>query len=247
MQTDFQLPVITGILDRRILLNYSLDPDYLKRFLPAPFKPRLYKGKGVGGVCMIRFSALRPKFAPEFLGIDSENAAHRIAVEWEQDGKHHEGVYIPKRNTASAFNYYAGGRVFPGVFQKSRFDVNESGTHYQVGIFSEPAGEKVVSFDGDVSQQIQPGSIFPSLDEASEFFAKGAVGYSFSRDEGHFQGMDLRLLEWHIEPMQIRSAYAQLFEDRSKFPEGTAKLDSAMLMKNLKHEWHRIPVIGAKS
>jgi hypothetical protein len=51
----FQLPVITGILERRILLNYSLDPDYLRKFLPPPFRPRLYNGVGIGDVSMIRF------------------------------------------------------------------------------------------------------------------------------------------------------------------------------------------------
>jgi hypothetical protein len=238
-----QLPVISGILNRRILLNYRLDPGYLTKILPRPFKPRLYKGMGIGGVCMIRFSALRPQFAPAFLGIDSENAAHRIAVEWEVDGKNFEGVYIPKRNTASSFNYYAGGRVFPGVFQKSFFQVEEGGNRYKVDILSESHREKVVSFDGQISKSISAGSIFPDLEEASAFFAKGSIGYSLSRDESHFQGMELRLLEWQIEPMKITSAFAQLFEDREKFPIGTAELDSAMLMKNLKHEWHRIPVI----
>jgi hypothetical protein len=75
---------------------------------------------------------------PAWLGIDSENAAHRIAVEWDSDGKKHEGVFIPKRNTASAFNYWSGGRVFPGVFQKSQFQVHESAGRYQVQIQSDP-------------------------------------------------------------------------------------------------------------
>lgn len=246
MKTAFQLPVITGVLDRRILLNYTLDPEYLKKILPYPFRPRLYKGVGVGGVCMIRFTSLRPKFAPAFVGINSENAAHRIAVEWEISGKQYEGVYIPKRNTASAFNYYGGGRVFPGVFQKSIFNVNEDASRYQIGILSESNSEKVVSFDGTLAKNLQSDSIFPNLEEASTFFAKGAVGYSLSRDESHFQGMELRLLDWHIEPMQIKDAYAQLFLDKTKFPEGTVRLDSAMLMKNLRHEWHRIPIIPSK-
>jgi hypothetical protein len=198
---------------------------------------------GIGGVCMIRFSALRPRFAPAFLGIDSENAAHRIAVEWEMNGKNFEGVYIPKRNTASSFNFYAGGRFFPGIFQKSFFQVEEDGNRYKVDIFSESHREKVVSFDGQSSKSLSAGSIFPNLEEVSVFFAKGSIGYSLSRDESHLQGMELRLLEWQIEPMKITNAFAQLFEDREKFPIGTAELDSAMLMKNLKHEWHRIPVI----
>jgi hypothetical protein len=55
--------------------------------------------------------------------------------------------------------------------------------------------------------------------------------------------MKLRLLEWDIKPLKISSAYAELYHDRSQFPEGTVRLDSAMLMENLKHEWHKIPII----
>ncbi|RZA05556.1 MAG: hypothetical protein EOP11_12540 [Proteobacteria bacterium] len=240
-----QLPVIEGTLDRRILLNYTLDPDYLKTFLPSPFKPRLYKGMGVGGVCMIRFAALRPKHAPAFLGINSENAAHRIAVEWEANGSKHEGVYIPKRSTASAFNYLAGGRFFPGVFQKSEFQVSEEGANYQLIIQPEGAKSSVVSFSGEVSPRHHADSVFPTLEEASEFFAKGAVGYSRSRNAKHFEGMELRLLEWRIEPMKVNGAAVELFENGEFFPKGTTKLDSAMLMRNLRHEWHRIPELPA--
>lgn len=238
-----QLPVITGILDRRILLNYTLDPDRLRQFLPKPFKPRLYNGAGIGGVCMIRFAGLRPRFAPPFLGVDSENAAHRIAVEWESDGEKHEGVFIPKRSTASRFNYLTGGRIFPGIFQMSNFQVEETKQHYHIEIRARPNEKPLVLFDGDVAPELTKSSIFPNVDEASGFFAKGAVGYSLSKDESHFQGMELRLLEWKINPMKINQAFVKLFEDSSAFPAGSAKLDSALLMQKLRHEWHRIPII----
>lgn len=238
----FQLPLITGILDRRILLNYTLDPVHLEKFLPAPFKPRLYRGLGVGGVCMIRFAGLRPRFAPEFLGIDSENAAHRIAVEWEAGGKKFEGVYIPKRSTASTFNYLVGGRIFPGVFQMSKFEGIEVPPNYRLTI-GENNSAPIVRFNGDVSDELSPGSVFPSLEAASDFFAKGAVGYSLSGDKSHFQGMELRLLEWDIKPMKINDAFVKLFEGSKHFPAGAAKLDGAMLMRGLRHEWHKIPEI----
>ncbi len=241
----FQLPVITGVLDRRILLNYTLDPDRLRTFLPKPFKPRLYKGAGIGGVCMIRFAGLRPRFAPAFLGVDSENAAHRIAVEWERNGEKHEGVFIPKRSTASRFNYLTGGRIFPGIFQMSDFQVKETTQHYHVEIRASSDEKPLVSFDGDVASELSESSIFPNVDEASEFFAKGAVGYSLSKDESHYQGMELRLLEWKISPMKINQAFVSLFEGSSAFPAGSARLDSALLMQKLRHEWHRIPIIPA--
>jgi len=36
-----QIPVIRGLIDRRILVNYRVDPDVLARFLPPPFRPLL--------------------------------------------------------------------------------------------------------------------------------------------------------------------------------------------------------------
>jgi hypothetical protein len=46
-----QIPVIRGVIDRRILVNFRVDPDVLARFLPAPFRPKLVNGAGMAGVC----------------------------------------------------------------------------------------------------------------------------------------------------------------------------------------------------
>ena len=43
------LETIRGVMSRRVLLNYRLDPDVLQRALPAPFRPKLYRGRGIGG------------------------------------------------------------------------------------------------------------------------------------------------------------------------------------------------------
>ena len=239
-----QLPVIVGLLDRRILLNYRFDPEYLSKFVPQPFRPRLHKGYGVGGICMIRFHHLRPRHIPQMLGINSENAAHRIAVEWMQNGTNHEGVFIPRRDTASGFNYWAGGRIFPGIFQQSIFQVNENAGHYHVEIAQAGVSPHVI-FDGEECDDFSESSIFQSVDEASEFFAKGAVGYSLANDKSHYQGMELRLLEWHIQPLKINQAYARLYEEAHDFPNGSVEIDSAMVMKKLRHEWHNIPTIEA--
>ena len=193
---------------------------------------------------MIRFHHLRPRHIPEILGINSENAAHRIAVEWMQGGTTHEGVFIPKRDTASVFNYWAGGRIFPGIFQQSVFRVNEGAGHYRVEISRAGVNPHVI-FDGEECDDFSESSIFQSVDEASEFFAKGAVGYSLANDKSHYQGMELRLLEWHIQPLKINQAYVRLYEEAHDFPKGSVEIDSALVMKKLRHEWHNIPTIEA--
>jgi hypothetical protein len=238
-----RLPIIVGHIDRRILLNYRIDPSSMQRFLPAPFEPRLHGGHAIGGVCMIRFHALRPRGCPAAVGISSENAAHRIAARWMDRGEPREGVFIPRRDTASAFNHWAGGKIFPGIFQRSGFEVAEAPHRYRVTIASPGNGPHVV-FDGEDSAEFPRDSCFSSLDEASAFFARGALGYSPATEPGQFQGMELRLLEWDIRPLKIHHAHVRLFEDGSSFPRGSAQLDSAMIMQRLRHEWHAVPTIS---
>lgn len=234
------LDMIRGTIERRVLLNYRIAPAALQRALPSPFRPKLYRGHGVGGVCMIRFSGLRPRFAPRWLGFGSENAAHRFAVEWEQDGEQCEGVFIPRRDTNSGFNKMVGGRVFPGIFQRSTFEVCETSTSVSVRIVR-PDGGQEIDFAGHASESLPATSIFPSLAEAVGFFSLGATGYSATHTQGHYHGMELRCLDWSILPLAVEQAQSCFFDDRDRFPSGTAELDCALLMRGIAHEWHSRP------
>lgn len=43
-------PAIRAVMERRLLVNYRVDPDLLASFLPAPFRPALVSGYGIAGV-----------------------------------------------------------------------------------------------------------------------------------------------------------------------------------------------------
>ena len=45
-----RIPTIKGVIDRRILVNYRVDPNVLATVLPAPFRPKLVNGHGIGGL-----------------------------------------------------------------------------------------------------------------------------------------------------------------------------------------------------
>lgn len=124
------VPVIHGVIDRRILVNYRVDPAVLAALLPAPFRPKLVRGHGIAGICLIRLIHLRPRGLPASVGVASENAAHRIAVEWDEQGQTREGVFIPRRDTASRLNTWLGGRVVPGFHEHARFHVVEEGQSF---------------------------------------------------------------------------------------------------------------------
>src|SRR5438309_1681955 len=118
-----RIPVVRGVIDRRILVNYHVDPAVLAPLLPAPFRPKVVHGVGMVGICLIRLKNLRPAFLPAWLGLSTENAAHRTAVEWDDHGTVQDGVYVRRRDTNSRFNALVGGRLFPGFHHHARFTV----------------------------------------------------------------------------------------------------------------------------
>ncbi|MBS1592784.1 MAG: DUF2071 domain-containing protein [Bacteroidetes bacterium] len=231
-----KIPTIHGYIDRRILINYVGDIDVVSRYLPAPFRPMTYNGKAIIGVCLIRLKNIKPKGLPDFVGISSENAAHRIAVEWDQGGVRHEGVYIPRRDTSLWFNAMVGGRLFPGRHYLAQFDTRETADHYDIHVTG--SDKTTISIEADTASHLNSGSIFESLKNASDFFEKGSTGYS--PDSNSFDGLKLMLHEWKVTPLNVKKVSSGFFENEVVFPKGSVHFDHALLMTNVEHEWHGI-------
>jgi hypothetical protein len=232
-----QIPVIRGVIDRRVLVNFRVDPTVLSRVLPAPFRPKLIHGAGMAGVCLIRLKGIRPRFLPSFLGISSENAAHRIAVEWDQDGSTREGVFIPRRDTSSRLNVLAGGRLFPGEHHHAAFQVQEHEDRYRIELNSDDRRTHLL-VEGHFAPELSPTSVFGSLQEASAFFEGGSLGYSVTAQPGQYDGLELRSFHWQVRPLTVERVESSFFEDRALFPAGSVKFDCALLMRGIDHEWH---------
>ena len=141
----------------------------LAPLLPAPFRPKVVHGVGMVGICLIRLMNVRPRFLPSWLGISSENAAHRTAVEWDDNGTVREGVYVRRRDTNSRLNSWAGGRLFPGIHHLARFTVHESADHFDVALRSDD-GVTSLSVRGHRGEQLPATSVFQSAQEASALF-----------------------------------------------------------------------------
>ena len=232
-----RIPVVRGIIDRRILANFHVDPEVMARALPAPFRPKLANGYAIGGICLIRLRGIRPRFLPGSWGIGSENAAHRIAVEWDADGERREGVYIPRRDTDSRLTALVGGRLFSGIHHLATFKVEESDDRFSVALVSDD-GDTSVRVSGRITDRLPESSVFPTVADASAFFEAGSLGYSLTRTTGRFDGLELRCEDWHVEPLEVDAVQSSFFEDESRFPPGSVELDCALLMRGIRHEWH---------
>ena len=232
-----RLPVIQGIIRRRILANFRIDPGVMQRQLPDRFKPKLHDGFAVAGICLIRLEHIRPKPFPDILGLSSENAAHRVAVCWEQDGQTQEGVFISRRDTSSQVAHLAGGRLFPGEHHHAAFTVADSGSEINFSMKSSDSAV-AVEIEAEVGSELPSSSIFSDLEEASSFFEAGSLGYSVTHDVDRLDGLKLETKEWRVEPLRVRSVYSSYFSDEEKFPGGSIEFDHALVMRNIPHEWH---------
>ena len=232
-----RIPVLRGVIDRRILANYRIDADVASRVIPSPFRPQLLNGFALGGICLIRLKQVRPWFFPFPWGLQSENAAHRFAVEWDEGGQTREGVYVPRRDTNSRLSTIVGGTLFPGVHHHSRFEVTETVDHLSVALRSDD-GLTRVHVSGRVALALPATSVFSSLAQASEFYERGSLGYSDTAQSGHYDGLELRCRKWSMQPLDIERIESSFFEDTNRFPTGSAVFDHALLMRGIEHEWH---------
>ncbi|MFX5956861.1 hypothetical protein ABTF01_20925, partial [Acinetobacter baumannii] len=66
---------MVATIERRLLVNYCLDPDVARSMLPVGVRPQIVNDSAVAGVCLIRLHHLRPAILRRLeVGHTSENA-----------------------------------------------------------------------------------------------------------------------------------------------------------------------------
>lgn len=232
---------IDCVIERRLLVSYRIDPERVDALLPRPFRPHLVNGHAVGGVCFIRMRGLRPARLPRVaslpgkIGLTTENAAHRFAVEWDDARGNHTGVYIPRRDTNSWITAALGASIFPGAYHLARFQVAQAADTIRIGVRSRD--RRVSLAVAAAPAAALSSALFASPDEAAGFFRRGALGFSPSAAYGRLDGVCLHSTNWAARPMAISDMNSSLFDDAETFPRGTCALDSALLMTNVTARW----------
>jgi hypothetical protein len=235
-----QLPELRGVIRRRLLINFRVDPAVVQRHLPLPFRPKLHNGCSVAGICLISLDEIRPRVIPGSFGVKSENAAHRFAVEWDDLDGIHTGVYINRRDTGSYLNHLAGGRLFPGEHHQATFQTDDDGRKVSLEMASTD-GEMQIELAGHEADELPESSIFRSIEEASEFFKSGSLGYSSTADGSYLDGLSLQTESWRVAPFNVDRVQSSYFDNRDYFPEGTIEFDCALVMRNVPHVWRAAP------
>jgi uncharacterized protein YqjF (DUF2071 family) len=234
---------LEGIIDRRLLVNFRVDPEVAARVVPQPFRVDTAHGVAIAGICLIRLTELRPRGLPRAFGVSSESAAHRFAVEWDADdnnGDAGHGVYIPCRQTDSRLGVLLGGRLFPGDHSRARFELGEGDGRHDIA-FATTDGTNRVAIRAHGANELPSGSIFRDLDHASEFFRRDTVGYSETRAPGCYDGIELEVERWDIDPLAVDHISSTFFDDTTRFPPGSVEFDCALSMRHTRARWRSRP------
>ncbi len=232
-------------IERRLLINYRIDPEVAIGHLPSGLRPHLVSGWAVGGICLIRLGELRPAHLPRAIGLTTENVAHRFAVEWDDEQGTQVGVFIPRRDTDSRLTAIAGDRAFPGLHHLAHFEVDDVGPDIRIAVSSKD-GTLNLSASAHESTEIG-GELFSSLEDAIEFFRQGARGYSPYGPLELLAGVRLECPRWDAQPVQIDSVVSSMFDDVSRFPNGSCSVDFGLVMRDLPARWVSDGSIASRS
>lgn len=231
-----ELPVLSGIIDRRILINYRVKPEAIRPLLPSHLEPLIVNGYGSAGICLLRLKHIGIKYSPSFLRITSENAAHRFLVKFHEGSKEVHGVYIPRRDTDSILNVEIAGRLFSWPHYSALFEVQEENGNYSVKMRSKDDCS-TLQVEAQLTEAFPTDSMFESLNHASSYFKRCQVGVSPSTKSRGFKQIELKTKTWDVRPLQVRTLKSSYFEDQALFPKGTIEFDNALLMEGIEHEW----------
>ncbi|MDI9891930.1 DUF2071 domain-containing protein [Microbacterium sp. IEGM 1404] len=225
-------PPMVATIERRLLVNYRLDPDVARSMLPDGMRPQIVDDSAVAGVCLIRLRHLRPAILGRAeVGHTSENAAHRIAAEWDTPDGPRTGVYIPRRHSSSRLVRLVGGRIFPGTHAAAR--VHSATSDHRIEVKFDAVDLHVrVRVDPEPYADFDSG-LFDSLTTASEFFRKDAEGWS-PRRSGGLEGLRLDTDSWSVTHAGSPEVESSFFD---ALPAGAAVLDHVLLMRGVPARW----------
>jgi len=246
MNGPSSFPAVEGRIERRLLVNLRIDPDRVAPVLPAPFRPLLVDGWAIAGLCLIRLAGLRPAGFPGQVpswvpgrvpgarGISTENVAHRIAVEWDENGERRTGVWIPQRHSSSWLTVGLGGRVFPAVHSYAHFDVRDTGSTISIEVTRHHA--PLASVSCTAALRPPTDSVFGSLRDAEAFFRGGSTGVSPAARRDRCDVVDLAVDRWNLQPLEIIEAHSTILEALGPMDESSV-WDSAFIMRDMPCRW----------
>ena len=227
-------PALSGRIERRICIQYRINPSVARRFLPDHIRPKLYQGSALGGICVFRFAPARARILPIPLGFGTELAWHRIAVEWDAGATVAHGQYLLRCEADSRPSARLTPKVLPCSEPAARITVRSNDGGLSISM-------KSVDGNGDLNLAAVPDdhwpedSVFPSAKAAQLALSGGHVLWP-SNERGETEGFEVAAGQGTVASLTSHGIDSAWYDDRDRFPLGSIGFDSALLISRANHE-----------
>jgi len=240
-----RVALVHGVIERRLLVAYRLDPVVAQQVLPPPFRARQINGYAVAGIALARLGRLRPAGLPSVRTLTRETTTHGVAVEWESARALHTGVYILHRDrgapTAVAPAAIPRGRLGRRLHPVPEFTVDERADGLRVAYASRDRAVRV-EVDVSLGSSLDASALFPDVPTAARFFDLDGAGAGWGPT---VRGLRLTAEDRSLGAAHILTARSSIFADASLFPPGSVHVDSGLLLRNVAVAWAPVERVRA--
>ena len=228
---------LDGVVTRRFLITYPVQPTALARFLPPDADLSTWQGLGWVSACFVNIRHMRPSLVPRPVGIEFNYLVHRTRARVPYpDGVRRESVLVLEANITRGLATALGQRLSGVRFHTRDIRLLETPDYWRVRM-RDDAG--AVLYQADIAKvsigdELPTSSRFPDLATADEFLLNVSYGA-----EWHAQTRRLRLVaETHDAWRALagncstqRYALLESIDDSATAPQA----DHVITMTNIPH------------
>ena len=231
-----RLAQATGVLENTVLLNFRTDAELLRRLLPEPFEPRLVDGFGLISILMFRMRDLACETDRGLPSPPSEHVLYRIAVTWQQGTRTYHGMYILRHEVNSRLPIRQRRRgLFPVIGQPVRWGKSPWKGSFEWTLRNNRRLRLRVG--AKIARSFSGGSVFDSLEHASEFFSRERAAIAPRYQKSVFANTHFLPLAWGVKPLHVHRLKTDFDHLENIFPAGKIVYDSALIWPEMPCRW----------
>lgn len=226
---------LNGMVTRRFLITYPVQPEALSGFLPPDAELSTWQGLAWVSACFINVRRMRPCVVPDPIGIEFNYLIHRTRARLPYpDGVRRESVLVLEANINNRLFAAIGQRLHGVGFHSRDIRLLEGPDYWRVQMRDD---DDALLYQADVAKAsitdaLPPGSRFPDLASADTFLLNVSYGA-----EWHAQKRSLRLVpETHDAWRALAgSCSTQRFAFLESLDGAVPQADHVITMTNVPH------------
>lgn len=221
------------------LANFAVDPEVMRRLLPAPIEPALYEEAAFLSVVIGNMDRMRPAFLPRAFGVTYNQVVYRAVVRCRGE----TGVHFLRSDADSRLMSFAGDWLTFFRFHHSQVSYRQEDglAHFDLRARPEHRADIHATFDlARAGTEMPTNSRFASLPEAQAFLVELFAAFAHDPVSDRVSTVRIRRGEWTIHVVPDRRASYEFMDGSRLFPSGSAHLDSVFYVREIPYYWHTL-------